>query len=71
MQANSKGGREGQLESELRRSKRREEKLQALLYCLREDVKASGGNLEYALEFPNLNLLCHRLHCAITGFCNC
>lgn len=38
--------REGQLESELRRSKRREEKLQALLYCLREDVKAAGGKLE-------------------------
>ncbi|KAK9836595.1 hypothetical protein WJX74_004004 [Apatococcus lobatus] len=50
--ASGKAGREVQLESELRRSKRREEKLQALLYCLREDVKASGGNLE---AFQNLH----------------
>ncbi|KFM22412.1 Centromere-associated protein E [Auxenochlorella protothecoides] len=33
------------LEAELRKSKRREEKLQALQYRLREDVKACGGDL--------------------------
>lgn len=34
------------LEAELRKSKRREEKLQALQYRLREDVKACGGDLD-------------------------
>ncbi|KDD71684.1 hypothetical protein H632_c4569p0, partial [Helicosporidium sp. ATCC 50920] len=33
------------LEAELRRSKRREEKLQALQFRLREDVRESGGDL--------------------------
>ena len=33
------------LEDELRRSKRREEKLQALLYRLRHDLKSCGGDL--------------------------
>lgn len=34
-----------QLEGELRKSKRREEKLQALQFRLREDLKAAGGDL--------------------------
>jgi hypothetical protein len=33
------------LEAELRKSKRREEKLQALQFRLREDVKSSGGDV--------------------------
>lgn len=51
------------LEVELRRGKRREEKLQAMQFRLREDLKASGGDLsvfdrlkdirelEYELDF--------------------
>jgi chromosome segregation ATPase len=39
------------LESELRKSKRREEKLQALQYRLQQDIKISGGSLE---TFKNL-----------------
>ena len=34
----------GALEEELRRSKRREEKLAALQFRLREDLKRSGGD---------------------------
>ena len=34
------------LEQELRRSKRREEKLQAMQYRLREDIKQAGGSLD-------------------------
>ena len=33
------------METELRRSKRREEKLQAMQFRLREDLKACGGDL--------------------------
>ncbi len=51
------------LEAELRRGKRREEKLQAMQFRLREDLKAAGGDpsvfdrlrdvraLEYELDF--------------------
>ena len=35
----------GALEAELRRSKRREEKLAALQFRLREDLKQNGGNI--------------------------
>ncbi len=42
------------LEDELRRSKRREEKLAALQYRLREDLKQNGGSTGY---FPP-----HRSH---------
>ena len=35
------------LEDELRRSKRREEKLAALQYRLREDLKQNGGSIGY------------------------
>ncbi len=37
--------RVGVLEAELRRSKRREEKLAALQFRLREDLKQNGGNI--------------------------
>ena len=36
------------LEDELRRSKRREEKLAALQYRLREDLKQNGGSTGYS-----------------------
>ncbi len=42
------GARVATLESEVRRSKRREEKLQAMQFRLREDLKACGGDLSCA-----------------------
>ena len=44
-QAAALGARCSALEGELRKSKRREEKLQALLFRLREDLKAAGGDV--------------------------
>lgn len=40
------------LETELRRSKRREEKLTALQYRLREDLKAGGGDARCGSAMP-------------------
>ena len=42
------GTRIAALETEVRRSKRREEKLQAMQFRLREDLKACGGDLSCA-----------------------
>ena len=39
--------RMGALEAELRRSKRREEKLAALQYRLREDLKQNQGDIRW------------------------
>ena len=41
------------LEDELRRSKRREEKLAALQYRLREDLKQNGGSIRYTSDYQS------------------
>ena len=60
----------GALEAELRRSKRREEKLAALQYRLREDLKQNQGDIRWT--FPKtavpillscMMLICLRWHC--------
>ncbi len=43
------------LEDELRRSKRREEKLAALQYRLREDLKQNGGSTGYSTTYISCN----------------
>ena len=48
------GGRAAKLEAELRAAKRREEKLAALHFRLREDVKAAGSDPRY-VGGPRLN----------------
>ena len=49
----------GALEAELRRSKRREEKLAALQYRLREDLKQNQGDIRCITLCPSLCVL-HR-----------
>lgn len=45
------------LEQELRRSRRREEKLQALQYRLQEDVRQSGGSMEVFTKLKDIRTL--------------
>lgn len=45
------------LEQELRRSRRREEKLQALQYRLQEDVQQSGGSMELFTKLKDIRTL--------------
>ena len=59
-----------QLEADLRRSKRREEKLAALHFRLKEDVKAGGGDLRFVSRLAeDLRgiLLCCTLRCWYTA----
>ena len=49
-QAAAAAERVGALEAELRRAKRREEKLAALQFRLREDLRACGGDVRRARE---------------------